>query len=185
MTVTHQKVKTSHWIEIRKTLSRCSQNDLLSLLNDLYALSSSNKDFLEARFLKNSHVIEHYKSQLKKYLAPSEPWKDHQKISLREAKQVLSRYKKATHDRIGLIDLMIYYVECGTDFLDEYGDMYESYYASLESVFNDILKLIKQYPDEEIQDFIERLKSIMKKSDHMGWGYPDSLSQSFQESHLT
>lgn len=75
---------------------------------------------------------------------------------------------------------MIYYVECGTDLLEEYGDMSESYYASLESVFDHVIKLIKHYHFEEVQDFIERLKNIMKKSEHRGWGYEDSLSQSFQ-----
>lgn len=180
-----EKIKMGNWLEIRKTLSRCSQNDLLGLIADLYGLSRSNRDFLEARFLKDIHIIEHYKSLIKKHVAPSEPWKESQKINLREAKQVLSHYKKATNDLIGLIDLMIYYVECGTDFLCEYGDMYEQYYMSLESVFDDVLKIMKQYPREEIQDFIERLKIILKKSDHMGWGYHDTLSQSFQNIYFT
>lgn len=71
-----EKVKASHWVDIRKTLYKCSQHDLLSLIADLYELSQSNKNFLEARFLRDCHVLEDYKSQLKKYLAPREPWKE-------------------------------------------------------------------------------------------------------------
>jgi DNA repair exonuclease SbcCD ATPase subunit len=132
------KSKSSNWLEIRRTLNKCSENDLLGLNAELYSLLKSNKDFLEARFLQDNQALERYKAQIKKYLAPNEPWKDSQQISIKNAKKVLSDYKKATSNKIGLIDLMVYYIECDTDFLCEFGDMYEQYYISLESVFDSI-----------------------------------------------
>ncbi|ETZ04473.1 hypothetical protein [Holospora undulata] len=105
------KKNTNQWLDIRKTLPKCSERDLLVLIADLYALSKQNKDFLEARFIKNEEVLARYKSIIKKYIAPSEPWKNNQQISLKDAKKAISDYKKATNDKIGLIDLMVCYVE--------------------------------------------------------------------------
>ncbi len=164
------------WLGVRKVLSRCSERDLIGLVADLYALSQSNKDFLEARFIKNEQVLSRYKELVKKYIAPNEPWKNNQQISLKDAKKAISDYKKATNDTLGLIDLMVCYVEYGTDFLCEFGDMYEQYYCSLESVFSNILKLIKNFDDEEISGFEQRLRVVVKKAEHMGWGYYDAIS---------
>ncbi|MDX1924128.1 MAG: hypothetical protein SFT91_02745 [Rickettsiaceae bacterium] len=102
-------------------MSKCSERDLLGLIADLYALSKQNKDFLEARFIKNDEVLARYKSIIKKCIAPSEPWKNNQQISLKDAKKAISDYKKATNDAIGLIDLMVCYVEYGTDFCANLG----------------------------------------------------------------
>lgn len=46
--------------------------------------------------------------------------------------------------------------------------MNEQYYCSLESVFSNVLKLMK--------DFEERLGTVVKKAEYMGWGYYDAIS---------
>ena len=177
------KPKSSYWTEIKQVLAQCSQNDLLGLIADLYALSKQNKDFLNARFIRDNKAIEQYKNKVQRYLAPDEPWKSSQKVSLKEAKKAISDYKKAANDQIGLIDLMVYYVECGTDFLCEYGDMYEQYYISLESVFENVLKLMQQHPVREMEDFIVRLAEVVKKADHTGWGYYDTISSLLNDAY--
>ena len=170
-----EKSRNTHWLEIKKTLRLCSENDLMGLIAELYSLSKSNKDFLDARFIQDGKILGHYKIQIKKYLAPNEPWKESQQISLKDAKKILSTYKKATSNPVGLIELMVHYVECGTDFLCEYGDMYEQYYVSLESVFDSALKLMSSFSVSEIQEFIDRLKIVVKKSCSIGWGHYDSV----------
>lgn len=75
-------------------MSQCSERDLLGLIADLYALSRPNKDFLEARFIRNDgDVLERYKIIIKKCIAPSEPWKNNQQISLKDGKKAISDYK--------------------------------------------------------------------------------------------
>lgn len=166
----------NQWLDIRKVLSKFSERDLIGLVSDLYALSQSNKDFLEARFIKNDNTLSRYKELVKKYIAPNEPWKNNQQVSLKDAKKAISDYKKATNDKIGLIDLMICYVEYGTDFLCEFGDMYEQYYCSLESVFGNTLKLMQDLEGEEAFYFKERLRIVVKKAEQTGWGYYDAIS---------
>lgn len=176
---------TNQWLDIKKTLSKCSERDLLKLIADLYALSKSNKVFLEARFVKNDEVLARYKSIIKKCIAPHEPWKNNQQISIKDAKKVISDYKKATNDTIGLIELMVCYVEYGTDFLCEFGDMYEQYYYSLESVFSNALKLMKTFEYEEVAHFEKRLQVVVKKADSTGWGYCDAIADMLKEAYPT
>ena len=167
--------KVNPWLEIRKILNRCSENDLKGIIGELYALSKTNKNFLDARFLTDNKVLERYEMDIQKYISPYEPWKNTQQVSIKDAKKVLSDYKKATNDKMGLIHLMIHYVECGTHFLCEFGDMYAQYYNSLLSVFENAVLLMKTCPHEDIQDFIERLYGVSAKASGMGWGYSDVI----------
>lgn len=177
------KASNAHkWSDIKSILSRSSERDLLKLIQDLYNLSDSNKDFLEARFMRDGEALLRYKDIIKEYIAPRNPWSDHQ-ISIKEAKKILSEYKKATNDAVGLIDLMICYVEYGTDFICEFGDMYEQYYASLESVFGNALKLMKDFENENTFWFVRRLRVIVEKAENVGWGYYDILSEMINDAY--
>jgi hypothetical protein len=150
---------------------------LIGLVAALYELSKSNKDFLDSRFLRDNQALARYKSQIKQYLTPSSSYGDGaQYISLRDARKVLSDYKKATSDTLGLVDLMIYYLECGTNVLCQFGDMYSQYYRSLESVMESVIKIIKQFDPDEAEGFIKRLRVVVKRADKMGWGYYDNIS---------
>lgn len=171
------------WLSIKKALLEYSEREFMTLIADLYGLSKQNKDFLEARFIKNDVILARYKSIVKKYIAPNEPWKKSQQISIKDAKKAISDYKKATNDKLGIIDLMICYVEYGTDFLCDSGDMYEQYYCSLESVFYDALKLMKTFQYEEIISFKLRLEAVVKQAEDIGWGYYDTISDMLNEAY--
>ena len=72
-----------------------------------------------------------------------------------------------------------------TDFLCEFGDMYEQYYCSLESVFSNALKLMKTFKYQEVISFEQRLHVVVKKAEHMGWGYYDAISDMLNEAYPT
>lgn len=170
-----EKIKNKNWIEIRKILHRCSESDLISIITELYTLHQSNKDFLEARFLKDNQALKRYKTKIEKNLDAHYPFNTSEYVNLKDAKKVISDYKKATNNTMGIIELMIHYVEIGTSVSNKNGGMYTAYYASLVSVLNTALALMKKFEQSEIQDFIERLKIIIRKSDDTGWGYYDHL----------
>jgi ATP-dependent DNA ligase len=102
---------------------------------------------------------------------------------LKDAKKVLSDYKKATGNKIAIIDLMVHYVECGNDFTLQFGDLDEPYYASIESVFESALKLMKTFDDHEVDDFIARLKEVVRKADGIGWGYHDAIEEMMSKAY--
>ena len=86
-------IKKAGWSDIKIALGHCSENDLKGVINELYKLNKENKAFLEAKFLNSADIIDEYKKKIKKYLAPNEPWKESQRISLRDAKKQLTSYR--------------------------------------------------------------------------------------------
>lgn len=78
---------------------------------------------------------------------------------------------------------MVHYVECGTDFILSFGDAYEQYYMSLESVFDNVIKMIKQNDAKAMQKFVDRLRIVVKKAEPVGWGYYDAISEIFDQAY--
>ena len=174
--------KTNEQLEnIKKILVSLTKDALINLIVDLYAFSRPNKDFLETRFIQVNIALIRYKKLIQQNIAPNEPWKRNQQINLKEAKKAISDYKKATNDRVGVIEWMICDVEYGTDFLCGFGDMYEQYYSSLESMFEKVISSIKTLQKQEKDTFIQRLYAVVKKARNTGWGYYDTISDMLDE----
>lgn len=75
------------------------------------------------------------------------------------------------------IDLMLFYVECGTQFTCDYGDIDEDFYLALETVFEDALKLIKKAGATVVALYAARLHAIVSVTSDMGWGYGDQIKE--------
>jgi len=171
------------WPQIKNLIKNYSNQELIDLIAQLHSLTQINKDFLAGRFLQNDHVliIERYKAEITKHIAPKEPWKESQKINIKAAKNALTQYQKIVKDQFGLIDLMLHYVECGSNFSVDFG-VYESYHISLESIFAKALKLMKQYPNDDIKDFLNRALFILEFTrDKMWEGHYGRMQKIFDE----
>lgn len=171
------------WPQIKNLIKNYSNQELIDLIAQLHSLTQINKDFLASRFLQNNHVstIERYKADITKHIAPKEPWKESQKINIKAAKVVLGQYQKIFKDQFGLIDLMLHYVECGSNFSVDFG-VYESYHISLEATFSKALKLMKQCPNDDIKSFLSRTFSILEFTREKMWeGHYERMRKIFDE----
>lgn len=173
------------WSELKRQLSQYGPIKLLELLSDLHSLSAENKRFIEAKVINDDNVLEKYRAIIGKSISTDAPWKKSQQLSLKTAKKAISDYKKATGNIDGTIDLMIYYVECGTEFTCAFGDIDENFYYSLELMFDDVLKLINTHSYSG--EFSSRLDEIVRASSGIGWGYYDALKdmwEKWQQKHV-
>ena len=82
---------------------------------------------------------------------------------------------------------MLTYVENGTKFTHEFGDINESFYNSLESVLTEMAQLLMREGTELYPRFRERIRRLATLADGIGWGYGDAVrDQVYQlESELT
>ena len=64
------------------------------------------------------------------------------RLSLKAARSVISNIRKAAPSTEGLAELMLYYVECGVELTNVYGDINEAFYDSIESMFTDYVTLL-------------------------------------------
>lgn len=167
----------SQWKTIRSKLNQTSRGDLIGLVGELYKLNDQNQLFLETRFGDQQGGLEDYKLIIEASICPSEPWK--RDVSLSTGRKAIRDYKKALGDAEGLIDLMIYYCECGILFTLQFGDIDERFYASIESMYQSALDLLKKH--KKLEDlFFTRIEKIVKDTHGMGWGFHDTLKEIFE-----
>ncbi|MEK6707077.1 MAG: DUF6155 family protein [Bdellovibrionota bacterium] len=180
MGTTMSKNSSSEWKAISKQLNALSSKELLKLIHELYQCTDSNRRFIAARFLKGEASLKKYKQQIHSALYPDfDAGKTD--ISISGAKKAISDFEKATHDSQQTLDLMIYFVEVGTQMIQAFGMDYESFYDSMESMFSKIVNRLKSKDRGLLPIFWGRLKKIETDSSDTGYGYGDSLADMMEE----
>jgi len=158
----------------------------MALIKDLYDSSPANRDFLHARFQAEETggtALEAYRRKIIEQFFPSRGFG---KLKLAEARKAIRDYRKASGNSAGTIELMLTFVENGTEFTLQFGDIDEPFYNHLASVLNEMVRLLCQ--DAELYPrFRERIVRLKTHAGDIGWGYGDLLRQEvhFLEDELT
>jgi len=159
--------------ELTAYLGQRSKMQLCDDIADLFAKFPVVQDYYQARLnpVDEAQLVEKYKAEIEKEFFPQRGFG---KARRSVARKAISDYKKVSGDPAGLADLMLFFVEAGVRFTNEYGDMDEPFYNSLESMFYKALQHIFKHglPDH----FEDRCRSIVYHSAHTGWGFHDTLS---------
>jgi len=154
----------------------------MALVKDLYETSVDNRDFLHARFQAEEDsgpALEKYRRRIVDEFFTRRGLMG--KLRLSEARKAIRDYRKATGNLAGKIELMLTYVENGTEFTQQFGDIDEAFYGSLESVCNavcnDMVALLLKEGTELHPRFRERIQHLDDHADRIGWGYGDNLRE--------
>ena len=171
--------KNPTWKDVKQVLADMGAPQLRGLLQDLYGFSAENKAFFHSRFLSSQGQDDHleaYKVRIRKAICPKDPWK--QDVQLSAGRKAISEFKKANGNLSDLLSLMLYYVRCGNDFTLEFGDIEESFYDSMESMFSLLVQtLIKQKDETLASYFLPHLEAEFQRVKWVGWGYGDGLKE--------
>jgi hypothetical protein len=171
--------------ELKKLLKEQNQKELIELISELYKLNKDVQHYLSNKFIGEEAIIDLYEKTKKKINDEFFPDRGFGKMRLGEAKNTISNFKKLTSDAFRTLDLMIYYVELGTKFTNTYGDIDSRFYDSMVSMYNKAV--IECDKDEKLFiTFKDRLYSVVRQSEGIGWGYHDDLSDIYySSSYLT
>ena len=169
--------KTQKWSDIRKVLARGDAAELIDLLKELYDASPANRDFLHARFVANPDDESVLKPYLDRITTQFYPSRGYGKLNLAEARRAIRDYRKATGNVAGTAELMLTYVESGTAFTREYGDINAAFYSSLESVLRELVTLLCTDGRELYPRFRDRIQHLATHAGSIGWGYGDFLQE--------
>jgi hypothetical protein len=167
--------KPAGWQKVRRQLDDWAKPALIALVKDLYDASPDNRDFLQARFQAEKNdgaALEKYRRRIVEQFFPA---RGDGKLKLAEARKAIRDYRKATGNLTGTIDLMLTYVENGTEFTWQFGDINESFYNSLESMLIELTELLLSRGSDLYPRFRERVQRLTAHADHIGWGYGDAL----------
>jgi len=136
------------------------------------------KDFYGAKILAGSskEILDKYKKIIKNEFFPS---RGLEQVRLSVARKAINDFRKVSISVFDTADIMIYYVEIGVLFTNEYGDIDEPFYCSMESMYKSALKFIIK---ENLKlEFEKRCKKIVDDTDGIGWGFHDALSDMYYE----
>jgi len=162
--------------EMKKTLECFDKKELIRLITELAKLKKYNMEWLEIEFQRPKgppELLEYFKKKISRALDSND---------LTAGKKAIADFKKTSPDKESQIDIMIYYVEQGTEITLDCGDMYEDFYTRLESVYIETIKLLNKWEDTKlIEKFRPRLEFLVNKTEDVGWGYHDVLWDWYDE----
>ena len=174
----HTSVK---WSQVKSALAALDQPELVALLKDLFDHSIESRAFLFARFLADGvpdAILGRYRKRIVDQFLPK---RGEGKLDLRSARRTIRDYQKATSDLAGTVDLMLTYVESGTDFTNQFGDINESFYNSLESVLDEMAGLLRTPEGAALYPrFQDRVSRLARAANGIGWGYGDHVMEQIE-----
>ncbi len=156
----------------------------VGLLKGVYDLSPQNKAWLWAKLLpviQDSKYLEDCRRKIIQRVYKETSGIPHMP-RFREAKKIISEYRKSTNDLRGTLDLMLTYVERGHAFTNDSGDIDEPFYDALINMLERFAVELRRSPAnyELYELFRLRLIAIRKTSD-IGWGYGDFVQDTVDE----
>lgn len=166
------------WASIRSAVNGNEKAQLMALVKDLYDLSPENRSFLEARF-KPAAGVDAYKDAIDAALYPDVY--HNQVVQLAQGRKAIAQYRNASGDIEGTLELMTFYVERGTQFTVDFGDIDEAFYNSVEGMFRDVVDLLKDKGSELADRFVPRLAAVRDSAKGIGWGFYDGLYEALAE----
>ena len=164
--------------ELKQQLRQMEKDDLILLICKIYKGSPTGRDMLDVEFGGNQAeelMVNECKRKIAKVF-------EARTLSLRTAKKVISDFKKVCHNKENLAELMLYYVECGVEFTNTYGDIDDPFYHSIATVFSNFVKEINQFPDDSYYvKNKKRIDAIYIDSKDIGWGFGDEIDDIYHE----
>lgn len=128
-------------IEIKKELKKLDRNQLIDLVADLYKKNKYVKEFFDFYVSPDEReLFNKYRDKVFEAFYPKRGYN----YKLKDGKQAISDFKKLGPSADLLADLMLFYVETGVKFTNDFGDIDESFYSSMEKTYVAALTLMKK-----------------------------------------
>jgi hypothetical protein len=156
--------------DIKNELKKLDKDNLIDLIADLYKKNKSVKEFFDFYVNPNEReLFEKYRDKVFEAFYP----KRGNNYKLKDGKQAISDFKKMGTSADLLADLMLFYVETGVKFTNDYGDINEPFYKSLATTFFDSLTLMDK--ENLLEKFEDRVDKVVDDTSGIGWGFHDYL----------
>jgi len=164
--------------ELKRFLGQLSRDQFINQMLDLWSSFAPVKDYYQAKVRPENDetVREKYRKVITHEFYPVHGYG---KLKLSVARKAVSDYKKVAASANGVADLMLFYVEMGVRFTNDFGDIDEGFYLSMERMYASALKWIRKHGLE--QDFEERCAKVVENTRGIGWGFHDALSHAYFE----
>jgi hypothetical protein len=169
-----EPIKRKKWSDVKAQLEAFDRTGLMSLIGDLYDASPANRRFLHSRFTHGSRAIKEYRRLVTDAIYP-DPCSKRQ-ISVRDAAAVIVEYRRSTADVSGTVDLMLTFVEAGTEQAADLGYGDDAYFNALQIRLDAVAKEFDSLPADVRATVRARLGRIQARAQTVGWGFGDAVA---------
>ncbi|NQU83559.1 MAG: hypothetical protein HQ536_02510 [Parcubacteria group bacterium] len=168
------------WSKVKSNLTNLSKKDIVKHVGEIYKKFPQTQEYFQSIMTVEGEeeLLEKYKKIIKEEFFPSRGW-PRDFFSLSKAKKAISQFKKLAEKPQNVADIMLYYTEIGVEFTNEYGDIDENFYLSMETIADNAAKLIQKHGMEKI--FSDRFEKIVRDTSGIGWGFHDELGEIYEE----
>ncbi|QGY47875.1 hypothetical protein GM418_30730 [Maribellus comscasis] len=158
--------------EVKNNLKNLDKKQLIDLIGELYKKNKSVKEYFDFYVNPNENeLLSKYRDKVFETFFPKRGFG----YNLKEGKKAISDFKKLGVSNDSLADLMLFYVETGVEFTNDFGDINESFYSSLEKTYEQALNLM--YENGVLEKFASRAQKVMSDTSDIGWGFHDYIAQ--------
>lgn len=160
-----------NWTEVKKQLKYCNDKDLLGIIQDLYSLNKTNKEYLNLRFLAGNSK-EHKEELVKKTIDSiclawdktfHDPYAYGGKTVIAKITPIKSHviaYKKAIGVDLGYVNILINYISYGSRCLYyNCAERSDTILNSINSIAEELFIIMKNN-----NDYIDKLSEIQKNN---------------------
>lgn len=162
--------------ELKKQLKNFSQDELIYLVTSIYKKSDEAVKIINSELQGEEYdkeLLDKARQDMYKIFFPTRLSGG---LPIANAKKVITSFDKCCSDTMLQIDLKLYFVECGVEFTNTYGDICESFYNSVGGMFWKVADLLNKMDSQEIYDHFEkRLVQVVHDTQGIGWGFHDEL----------
>ena len=160
--------------EIKEELLNLDKDILIKHFLELYKKYDSVKEYFNFYINPNEdELLKKYKDKVREGFFP----KRGMRLQLSLSRKAINDYKKLETSKEKYGDLMLYYVECGVEFINSFGDISESFYTSAENTFNRALKIFSEV--DVLENYKERASNLVDESKDSGYGFGDEIESIF------
>jgi Family of unknown function (DUF6155) len=163
---------------VKAHLKNCSKEELIADITELFKRFQPVQDYYQVKISPQAatNIDKKYKKIIEDEFFPARGYGD---AKLSVAKKAISDYRKICTKAEEVADIMLFYVEQGVKYTNAYGDINESFYNSMEGMYEKAIQWIFKYKIQDI--FAERCQKIMEDSSGIGWGFSDAMCGIYEE----
>ncbi|MDA3882163.1 MAG: DUF6155 family protein [Bacteroidales bacterium] len=156
--------------EVKNELNKLDKADLIKHISELYKKYKPVKEYFDFYINPDEKkLLEQYKEKVTEGFFPKRGYQ----LKLSISRKAINDFKKLGTSAESLADLLLHFVENGVEFTNEYGDIDENFYTSVENTYSSALDLIDN--NGLLDKFKKRAYEIVTDTDGIGWGFHDSL----------
>jgi hypothetical protein len=162
--------------EVKSELSKQDKATLIKHISELYKKYKPVKEYFDFYVNPNEEkIIEEYKEKVREGFYPKRGFS----LKLSISRKAINDFKKLGTSKESIADLLLYFVECGVELTNEFGDIDESFYSSIENAYAKALEISKK--EGVLAKFEDRAYEIVEETENIGWGFHDYLSDVYSE----